>query len=126
MMQVSLWIDRGQLDQAEQALYACGALSVSIQDAADTPILEPPPAATPLWPHLIVTGLFSYGLSNDSIHRTLRSELGQDLRIELSVLPERDWVRVGISKVFWGVTESQQRRTQTRRRTNNGQGAQPS
>ncbi len=95
-MQVSLWVDCGQLDQAEQALYGCGALSVSLQDAADTPILEPPPAETPLWPHLIVTALLKDGQSNDSIHRTLKSELGQNLRIELSVLPERDWVRTSL------------------------------
>ena len=96
MMRVSLWVDCGQLDQAEQALYACGALSVSIQDAADTPILEPPPAATPLWPQLIVTGLFSDDPNNDSIQRTLKSELDQNLRIELSVLPEKDWVRTSL------------------------------
>jgi ribosomal protein L11 methyltransferase len=99
MMQVSLWIERKQLDQAEQVFYACGALSISIRDAADTPILEPPPAETPLWPHLIVTGLFSDSPNNDSIPRTLRSELDQNLRIELRALPERDWVRTSLEDV---------------------------
>jgi ribosomal protein L11 methyltransferase len=99
MMQVSLWIDRKQLDQAEQVFYACGALSISIQDAADTPIFEPPLAETPLWPHLIVTGLFNDNRSNDSIPCTLRSELDQNLRIELRALPERDWVRTSLEDV---------------------------
>jgi ribosomal protein L11 methyltransferase len=99
MMQVSLWINRKQLDQAEQVFYACGALSISIQDAADTPIFEPSPAETPLWPHLIVTGLFGDSLSNDSIPRLLRSELDQNLRIELRALPEKDWVRTSLEDV---------------------------
>jgi ribosomal protein L11 methyltransferase len=99
MMQVSLWINRKQLDQAEQVFYAWGALSISIQDAADTPIFEAPPAETPLWPHLIVTGLFSDSPSNDLIPRTLRSELDQNLRIELRALPERDWVRTSLEDV---------------------------
>jgi ribosomal protein L11 methyltransferase len=43
---------------AEAALLACGALSVTLTDAADEPVFEPAPGETPLWPRLVVTGLF--------------------------------------------------------------------
>lgn len=47
----------GVVDLAE-ALLAAGALSVSMEDAADNPVLEPLPGETPLWPETRVLGLF--------------------------------------------------------------------
>ncbi|MEZ5477994.1 MAG: 50S ribosomal protein L11 methyltransferase [Thiolinea sp.] len=35
-----------------------GAVSVTLQDAADQPLLEPLPGETPIWDELLVTGLF--------------------------------------------------------------------
>ena len=35
---------------AEQALETLGALSITLQDDADDPVLEPGPGQTPLWP----------------------------------------------------------------------------
>ncbi len=35
-----------------------GAVSITFQDAEDNPVLEPKPGETPLWDHLIITGLF--------------------------------------------------------------------
>ena len=43
---------------AEDLLFAAGAVSVTLQDAADDPVLEPAPGETPLWPRLTITGLF--------------------------------------------------------------------
>ena len=49
---------REAAEAAEQVLFAAGALSVTLQDAADDPVLEPAPGETPLWPTLTITGLF--------------------------------------------------------------------
>jgi ribosomal protein L11 methyltransferase len=43
---------------AEALLQSAGALSVTLQDAADAPVFEPAPGEAPLWPRLTVTGLF--------------------------------------------------------------------
>jgi ribosomal protein L11 methyltransferase len=43
---------------AEGACIALGAMSVSLADAADDPLLEPAPGETPLWPHTRLLALF--------------------------------------------------------------------
>lgn len=55
-----LWL-RGNRENSEcfeQVLLDQGALSITVTDAADQPILEPAPGETPLWSQLIVTALF--------------------------------------------------------------------
>ncbi|MBS0396615.1 MAG: 50S ribosomal protein L11 methyltransferase, partial [Proteobacteria bacterium] len=53
----------GELDAeaAEAACFAAGALSVSLADAGDAPILEPGPGTTPLWPRVALAALFEAG-----------------------------------------------------------------
>ncbi len=57
---LQLTLDIGSNDPSifEDILFDAGALSVTLQDAADTPILEPAPGATPLWPQVRVKALF--------------------------------------------------------------------
>ncbi len=43
----------------EDALLAAGAASVTLEDNADQPILEPALGETPLWNHTRITGLFT-------------------------------------------------------------------
>jgi ribosomal protein L11 methyltransferase len=43
----------------ESACFLAGALSVTLTDAADNPVLEPAPGATPLWPTVRLTALFA-------------------------------------------------------------------
>ncbi|HSC06906.1 MAG TPA: 50S ribosomal protein L11 methyltransferase [Steroidobacteraceae bacterium] len=42
----------------EEACFLAGALSVTLTDAADNPVLEPAPGATPLWPTIRLSALF--------------------------------------------------------------------
>lgn len=58
---LQLTLDIGGTDPAvfEDILFDAGALSVTLEDAADTPILEPAPGATPLWPQVRVKALFA-------------------------------------------------------------------
>lgn len=46
-----------QAEQLEELMFAAGALSVSLLDAKDQPILEPEPGELPLWQDIIVKGL---------------------------------------------------------------------
>jgi len=79
----------------EEALLAVGALAVTLTDDGDHPLLEPPPGATPLWPHTRVTGLFAADTDMAGVERQLRQHLDADtpLMLERQGLEERDWVR---------------------------------
>lgn len=58
---LQLTLDVGSNDPSvyEDILFDAGALSVTLEDAADTPILEPAPGATPLWPQVRLKALFA-------------------------------------------------------------------
>ena len=68
----------GDLDpeQVEQACFATGALSVTLSDAGDTPILEPAPGATPLWTSVSLSALYEAGVDRAALSAALRSALG--------------------------------------------------
>ncbi len=76
-------------------LSAAGAVSVTLQDAADQPVYEPPPGATPLWSQTRVVGLFDADADMAEVQALLRAVLVRDdlpgCRIE--TIEDRDWVR---------------------------------
>ena len=49
---------KDDLDLLETWFWDAGAVSVTVEDAQDDPIYEPPPGAQPLWGEILVTGLF--------------------------------------------------------------------
>jgi ribosomal protein L11 methyltransferase len=57
---LQLTLSIGSADPApfEDALLAAGAASITLEDAGDDPVLEPPPGATPLWPRVRIKALF--------------------------------------------------------------------
>lgn len=83
-------------EQLEDALLQAGALAITLQDAADRPVLEPLPGETPLWPQVQITGLFAAQTDLHTLEAILRQRLGNKdfpaCRVES--LEERDWVRV--------------------------------
>ena len=81
-------------ETVEDALLELGALSVTLADAADTPVLEPAPGETPLWPELIVTGLFEAEQDLEAVRETLLQQgLAGATQIRLERLGERCWER---------------------------------
>ncbi len=56
---------------AEVACLALGALSVSLADAADEPLLEPAPGETPLWPEIRLRALFPVEVNPGIVAATL-------------------------------------------------------
>lgn len=57
-LQLTLTIGAADPAPIEAALLAAGALSITLQDAADNPVLEPAPGTTPLWPEVRIAALF--------------------------------------------------------------------
>ncbi|ROR29593.1 50S ribosomal protein L11 methyltransferase [Inmirania thermothiophila] len=76
-------------------LEALGAAAVSLADAADDPVYEPPPGAAPLWRatavHALAASREEAVRLADALAPELTAEEAAGLRIE--ALPERDWVR---------------------------------
>lgn len=80
---------------AEEVLLAQGAISTSFTDAADDPILEPEPGATPLWRQTTARGLFAPATDLETVRAALRELLpdGAALRFEERLLEDQDWIK---------------------------------
>lgn len=55
---LTLHLTAAEVPRAELFLELAGAETISIADAADDPVLEPAPDTTPLWPNVVLRGLF--------------------------------------------------------------------
>ncbi|HER34468.1 MAG: 50S ribosomal protein L11 methyltransferase [Halothiobacillaceae bacterium] len=92
-----LWLDvpRDDVEAVEDALLAAGALSVTLEELGDEPVLEPQPGEAPLWAETRVVGLFPGDVSPAMIVGTLHGLLRPTLldRLGHSVFDEDDWVR---------------------------------
>ena len=83
-----------QADQLSDALMELGAVSVTLQDMQDQPMLEPAIGTTPMWSQTRAVGLFD---SNVDLEKII-SQVEQQLRIKISdwkgePLEDKDWVR---------------------------------
>ena len=93
---IELSIDLADADpeSVEAACFAAGALSVTLTDAADTPILEPLPGTTPLWPHVRLAALYGAGTDSGAVIADLRAALGRpDLEATVRLVEDRVWER---------------------------------
>lgn len=95
-LQVHLEIAKDEAPLAELALESLGALSVTLGDAADEALLEPPPGALPLWQRTRATGLFdAEAIGRAALEQRVRAGLRPEwlatLRIE--ALADRQWER---------------------------------
>jgi len=79
---------------AEEVLLAQGAASVTLIDAADDPVLEPAPGATPLWTRTLAQGLFDDETLIAPARTALQQQLpdGAGLHFELRSIADADWV----------------------------------
>jgi ribosomal protein L11 methyltransferase len=93
-LQLTLTIGDADPAPYEDALLAAGANSITLQDAADDPVLEPPPGATPLWPRVQIRALFDESASPDDVLAILKAELAPPLPpANFETLADRAWER---------------------------------
>lgn len=83
-LQLRLTIGREEVDALQDALLETGALSVTLQDNGDDPVLEPGVGETPLWHQVQVTGLFTADIDTDKT-------LSQLAACYAGALPPRAW-----------------------------------
>ena len=82
-------------DRLEDALVEYGALSVTLTDGGDEPLLEPGPGETPLWSDTRVTALFDGATDLGALpaHLTGTLDIGDLPDFRTEVLPDRPWAR---------------------------------
>ena len=92
-LQLTLELGHADPEPVEEALFAIGALSVTLEDAADDPILEPAPGALPLWPTVNVKALFDADAAPDTLLNQLQIHLGELPTHRVERLEDRPWER---------------------------------
>ncbi len=93
-LQLRLVATADRVETVEDALLAVGALSVTLADHRDVPILEPGVGETPLWPEVDLIALFDEAGDRDATGAALATLLGDaapDLHWEY--LEDRAWER---------------------------------
>ena len=88
-------VPRQHAEMIESSMLDSGAVSCTYQDATDTPIHEPAPGTTPLWPEVVISGVYAQGTDADTAKSLLRSLISPvtDAGITAEVLPDTDWER---------------------------------
>ncbi len=90
-----LRLPASQVERAEALLFEQGAAAVTLLDAEDHPVHEPLPGETPLWPEVVVEGLFEADRAPGPVIAALQAAGLADsaAAVEQDGLPARDWTR---------------------------------
>ena len=92
-LKLKLHIDEHHAQALADAFEERGAISVTLEDAAEEPLFETHWARTPLWSQVKVTGLFPEHTNTDEILACVRERLGlAELPAhEIDLLDDEDW-----------------------------------
>lgn len=93
-LKVQIDVDEAQVAPLEAVLTTFGATAIELADAADQPIVEPAPGATPLWNRVRLTALFAPAMEKTTIHLAVASVMGPGALppISFDVIENEDWV----------------------------------
>lgn len=92
-LQLTLDIGKADPTPLEDALFSLGATSVTLQDSADDPILEPAPGAMPLWPTVTMKALFASDIDTDGILESLEEQVGSLPNHRFENIQDKIWER---------------------------------
>ena len=97
-LQLSLDVGARNPEPYEEALFELGALSVTLLDAADDPVLEPAPGAMPLWPTIVLRAVFAADTDASQVRYALSSARGLDAlliaeKAQFECIADRAWER---------------------------------
>ena len=77
----------------EDLMLATGAVSVTLEDNADEPVLEPAVGETPLWQHTRLTGLYPADTDMKSVLAEFPADLLASSNERVEILEDKDWER---------------------------------
>ena len=84
---------RDEVEALSDSLEMTEALSITLTDKHDDPILEPELGTTPLWSDVVIHALYAEELEAETAIQVL-SESYPHLNFSIQTLPEQDWERV--------------------------------
>lgn len=90
--QITLTVSAADLDRTETLLRLAGARSVTLADDGDDPVLEPPPGAIEVWPHIRLTALFDVPVDTDRLGALLAHDV-ETGELTTRELTEADWAK---------------------------------
>lgn len=91
-------VPRALIEEVSDTLISLGAVSITLMDAQDEPLLEPGPLELPLWEEAHVTALFEADASLEAPQNALAALLpGVDMQVE--VIADQVWERVCLAHV---------------------------
>ncbi|THB72275.1 MAG: 50S ribosomal protein L11 methyltransferase [Gammaproteobacteria bacterium] len=92
--QVTFNTPKQHVDPLEDHLLSMGALSVTLMDAEDHPILEPELNTTPIWDNNLVTALFENDTNIDAIAISIKATMSEDVTIlKIETVDDQEWER---------------------------------
>lgn len=99
-LRLRLRTEKDQADAWSGALEECGAISVSLEDAGDEPLLACALEETPLWAQTRITALFESGTQADAVLTQLTGllRLPQAPACEIDLLADQDWERAWMDR----------------------------
>jgi len=94
-IQAHLITSKDQAPLIELLFENLGALSTTLVDAEDEPLLEPKPGELPIWQQTRVTGLFEGHIDSDDLRQRINQALNSDVTrtLELERLEDQEWER---------------------------------
>jgi len=98
-LQLSLITPKEQAPLIEALFENMGALSVTLGDAGDEPILEPGLNETPLWQSTQITALFEGNCDPDNLRSCINQSLNSDVSRQLKIerLEDQAWERAWLA-----------------------------
>lgn len=96
-LQLLIQANTEQASILSDILSAAGASAVTLRDAADQPLYEPPLGETPLWADTEVIGLFDANTNMDQVLLLITNQIGTCPHYTLNPLEDKDWVREWMS-----------------------------
>jgi ribosomal protein L11 methyltransferase len=93
-LQLKIITPRRFVESLEDSLLSSGAVSVTLEDNADQPILEPALGETPLWDNVKITGLFDAEIDTAKTIAAAQRKFGNKLpEHKWEQLEDKDWER---------------------------------
>ncbi|MGV3740176.1 MAG: 50S ribosomal protein L11 methyltransferase [Gammaproteobacteria bacterium] len=83
---------QAEIETLSDLLELCGALSITMTDQFDNPILEPEPGTVPLWPHIVMQALYEPDIDINSIITVITDQYPQ-AQCSVERVEEQDWER---------------------------------
>jgi ribosomal protein L11 methyltransferase len=87
---LTLLLTAHDVPRAEALLTLAGAETLSLRDAADAPIFEPDASTTPLWPRVVLEGLFPQGADLAALRQLLAATF-RDAAVTVGALDDSAW-----------------------------------